>query len=51
MTERLETQYKDKQRQLGKVQQKLKGQALQITRATQEMEAKVGVAKEEREGI
>lgn len=45
MIERLETQYEDKQHQLGEVRQKLKGQAMKITRATREMEANVGLTR------
>ena len=41
MTERLECQYEAKQQKLGEVRQKLKGQAMQLTRATREMETKV----------
>lgn len=47
MSERLDTQYEEKQHQLGEVRQKLKAQAMQITRATREMEANVGLTKEE----
>ena len=42
MTERLENQYEAKQQRLRDVRQKLKGQAMQITRATRELETKVG---------
>jgi hypothetical protein len=41
MTERLEYQYHAKQQKLEDVRQKLKGQAMQLTRATREMETKV----------
>lgn len=45
MTQRLETQYEAKQQRLGEVRQKLKGQAVQITRATRDLETKVGWTK------
>ena len=41
MSERLESQYEGKQRKLGEARQKLKGQAMQLTRATRDLENKV----------
>lgn len=41
MMERLETQYENKQHRLVETQQKLKGQAVQLTRATRDLENKV----------
>ena len=41
MTERLESQYNAKQQRLNTVKQKLKNQAMQITCATRDLEAKV----------
>lgn len=47
MMERLESQYESKQQKLGEVRQTLKGQAMQLTRATREMETKVRGGREE----
>ena len=44
MAERLESQYEVKQGKLGEARQTLKGQAMQITRATRDLENKVRLA-------
>ena len=41
MSERLESQYETKQEKLGVARQTLKGQAMQLTRATRDLENKV----------
>ena len=41
MSGRLEGQYEAKQHKLGEARQKLKGQAMQLTRATRDLENKV----------
>ena len=41
MMERLEAQYVAKQGKLGETRQKLKGQAMQLTRTTRDLENKV----------
>ena len=50
MSERLDTQYVSKQQRLEHVRQRLKGQAVHITRATRELESKVN-QRENKDGL
>ena len=50
MAERLEAQYVSKQQRLEQVRQRLKGQAVHITRATRELDSKVN-QRENKDGL